>query len=1034
MRKLLLFLLLATAAWPQAIPYSYYVPAYAYGSGGPATGGRVYTGNSTVGLATITLYSSTVALSNGHTIVPYATNAPIVIGTGATQETVTPTAISGCYSGANIGICTITANFAFLHIQGEFIASGTYGLQEAINDATTSGGGTLIIDNTWGGSTGMITGAAGNTHVVIQDNRQGQTLYTWNGSNYTASGGTGVSPAFQITTQTFGASETFNNSGAQNQMFVLTLTGNVTSSSMQSNTAGQMAEFVLCQDATGGRTFAWPANFSNPPSINTTANFCTTAQFVYDTNTLKWQNTSTVTGNVTTSGSPASTQGAFFSGFNQLTSSANWTYSAASGFSVIQGANAADLFYGKRATDTLPTGNFLHFQDNAAATDLFTVDVTGLATAQKIASLGTVSAATAYLLNGNAGTAGCYLGSDGVTGYAGRCIQSSDLSTALATPPSIGLTTPAASGFTSVKLTNSGHSVNYSVNAAGHATLDATLEVPSTINLNGNWTAGTIAAAGDGICASGNNVASDCSHLSTASFIGIAPATTGTIYPQTSGYVTVNFDGTYSPSVGWFVCQSTTSDGKFVPESSPCPSGQPQIGVIAQAGTSETSGQIWLNIGAGSSGGGNVTASSTLVNNAVVIGQSGESLATIPADTTITHALFTTAGAPGFRAIANSDLPGTGATTVNGDTCTLGSTCQVTGGVNNQTASYTLTATDNGELVVMNCAAACNVTLPASPSAGFYARVMTIGASVAAVVLNGHNVNGGTGVPVLVSWMPEQFYWDGTEWKASAPIKAGTNISLTPSATGVSIAASGGTGTVTSFSAGNLSPIFTTSVATATTTPALTFGLSNQSANTVLSGPSSGAAAAPTFRALVPADVPFQSTYIVLNCTQTTIQAGDTLTAAGGFATACKIPANTLAVGSVIHLRDSGITVTGTNTSPFQFGVRLCTVSAACANTVNSLGTDGALTQNANLTQPPWTLWGDFPVTAIGSGTSASLEDEFYTIKTSGGTTGVALSRGGGGPATFDSTVDEYLVVFENATISAAASAVQRALVVWITK
>lgn len=66
----------------------------------------------------------------------------------------------------------------------------------------------------------------------------------------------------------------------------------------------------------------------------------------------------------------------------------------------------------------------------------------------------------------------------------------------------------------------------------------------------------------------------------------------------------------------------------------------------------------------------------------------------------------------------------------------------------------------------------------------------------------------------------------------------------------------GGGGTVTSFSAGNLSPLFTTNVATATTTPALTFTLDNQTANTVFAGPTSGGAAAPTFRALVAADIP----------------------------------------------------------------------------------------------------------------------------------------------------------------------------------
>ncbi len=55
------------------------------------------------------------------------------------------------------------------------------------------------------------------------------------------------------------------------------------------------------------------------------------------------------------------------------------------------------------------------------------------------------------------------------------------------------------------------------------------------------------------------------------------------------------------------------------------------------------------------------------------------------------------------------------------------------------------------------------------------------------------------------------------------------------------------TGTVTSFSAGNLSPLFTTSVANPTTTPALSFALSNANAGTIFAGPTTGAAAAPTF-------------------------------------------------------------------------------------------------------------------------------------------------------------------------------------------
>lgn len=79
---------------------------------------------------------------------------------------------------------------------------------------------------------------------------------------------------------------------------------------------------------------------------------------------------------------------------------------------------------------------------------------------------------------------------------------------------------------------------------------------------------------------------------------------------------------------------------------------------------------------------------------------------------------------------------------------------------------------------------------------------------------------------------------------------------LKSTGTGTAWSAVSGSGTVTSFSAGNLSPLFTTSVATASTTPALSFLLSTQSANLVFAGPTTGAAAAPTFRSLVAADIP----------------------------------------------------------------------------------------------------------------------------------------------------------------------------------
>lgn len=60
-----------------------------------------------------------------------------------------------------------------------------------------------------------------------------------------------------------------------------------------------------------------------------------------------------------------------------------------------------------------------------------------------------------------------------------------------------------------------------------------------------------------------------------------------------------------------------------------------------------------------------------------------------------------------------------------------------------------------------------------------------------------------------------------------------------------------GSGTVTSFNAGNLSPLFISSVANSATTPALTFSLSNAAANTVF-GNNTGSPTAPAYFGFIP--------------------------------------------------------------------------------------------------------------------------------------------------------------------------------------
>lgn len=90
----------------------------------------------------------------------------------------------------------------------------------------------------------------------------------------------------------------------------------------------------------------------------------------------------------------------------------------------------------------------------------------------------------------------------------------------------------------------------------------------------------------------------------------------------------------------------------------------------------------------------------------------------------------------------------------------------------------------------------------------------------------------------------------------TAPTPATANSSTLLATTAFVKAQGYGVGSVTTFSAANIGGIATASVTNPTSTPALTFTLEAQAANTVWAGPATGSNAAPTFRALVASDLP----------------------------------------------------------------------------------------------------------------------------------------------------------------------------------
>ena len=127
---------------------------------------------------TLVLASGVVALQDGSYISPLATNAPVVVGTGANADTVTPSAVSintpTVYQSASLTATT----FSHSHGTGDRVLSGTVGLQEAINAASAAGGGIVIVDAAWykaGGTAAILAAATIPSGVTVTDNHLGGT-------------------------------------------------------------------------------------------------------------------------------------------------------------------------------------------------------------------------------------------------------------------------------------------------------------------------------------------------------------------------------------------------------------------------------------------------------------------------------------------------------------------------------------------------------------------------------------------------------------------------------------------------------------------------------------------------------------------------------------------------------------------------------------------------------------------------------------------------------------------------------------------
>lgn len=154
----------------------------------PPSAPALFSGNPATGTATITVKQGYITLPDGRVVFPFCAGStscggatPITVNPGGSnQETVTPTAVSGCNvfpQNTTQPTCQITASFSNLHAAGEDIQSGSAGLQEAANDAglntpapswSTAGvllnpaGNVVVVDGAWsaGGGTQAMLAAA----------------------------------------------------------------------------------------------------------------------------------------------------------------------------------------------------------------------------------------------------------------------------------------------------------------------------------------------------------------------------------------------------------------------------------------------------------------------------------------------------------------------------------------------------------------------------------------------------------------------------------------------------------------------------------------------------------------------------------------------------------------------------------------------------------------------------------------------------------------------------------------------------------
>jgi len=299
---------------------------------------KVTAATGALGSQPITVSTGRVTLTDGSTIFPFFANERILVGT----ETVIVTS-TNCGSSA---ACQIVATFTAPHSPGDSVSSASYGLDEAAQSAANGNGqtgGVVVLDNAWaalGGTTPILTGGTAIETVVLMDNRGTlQQQYCFSGGLYIACGGGG------------GGSGSITSSGMTvNAVPVATAPQNIENSLITDNgntlgytgtgglllTSGTGASYVGLVQGASQPTATATVGLTVPTSV-TAYNLkfpgaaCSTGQlwtFSDGAGTMQCSNASSGSGTVTTSGSPANTYLASFSGPTVVTGTVDGIFSA----------------------------------------------------------------------------------------------------------------------------------------------------------------------------------------------------------------------------------------------------------------------------------------------------------------------------------------------------------------------------------------------------------------------------------------------------------------------------------------------------------------------------------------------------------------------------------------------------------------------------------------------------------------------------------------------------------------------------------